>query len=178
MLQSTKYADLLSQSTINSRLGWADNGRFLEKFRYTIIASQLLNEVPNPGVYKRQTTSREPEANFSNDDKDGHSAAFSCSGLSLTVLAAFALTWSIQWTRNVAQSTLSTWPLVITPAVAIAICSVLYVYFRRQWLHWIRSQAVESASTLAAGAQNLDAAISASVNLIQEVELICRGYRM
>ncbi|KAL9015357.1 MAG: hypothetical protein Q9173_000024 [Seirophora scorigena] len=58
------------------------------------------------------------------------------------------------------------------------VCSILYMYFRRQWLYWIRAQAVESASTLVTSAQNLDAAVSASVNLIQEVELVCRGYRI
>ncbi|KAL9005054.1 MAG: hypothetical protein Q9188_002161 [Gyalolechia gomerana] len=165
-------------SALDSKLGWVENGRFLEQFRYTIIASQLLNDVYNPGIYKRHVTSHRPETDCLGIDKDVRIPAFSWSGLSLTASAAFVLVWSVHWTRNAARSTPRAWSLVLTPAVAFIICSVLYLYFRRQWLHWIRSQAVESASALVAGAQNLDAVVSASINLIQEVELVCRGYRM
>lgn len=96
----------------------------------------------------------------------------------MTASAAFAAAWSVHWARTVALSTSQIWPLVLALAVVTTLSSIFYLYSRRQWLHWIRSQAVESASTLVAGAQNLDAAVSASVNLIQEVELVCRGYRM
>lgn len=96
----------------------------------------------------------------------------------MTALAAFALAWSIHSARSVTLSTWKVGPLMVAPLVAAIASLFLYLYLRRHWLHWIRSQAVESASALVAGAQNLDAALSASVNLIQEVELACRGYNM
>lgn len=166
------------QRVLNSGLGWAENNRFLEQFRYTIIASQLLNDVPSSTVYKRQTPAQGSDARLLSVNADEQMVAFSWSGTALTVLAAFAFAWSVHWTRNYAQSTTQRWPLLLIPIIAVITCLVLYVYFRRQWLHWLRTQAVESASTLVVGAQNLDAAVSASVNMIQEVELICRGYRM
>ncbi|KAL9057735.1 MAG: hypothetical protein Q9206_002233 [Seirophora lacunosa] len=169
---------MLFQSVVNSRLGWAENARFLEKFRYTVIASQLLNDVPNPGIYKRQTIAQDVENGFSSVDHEGQQVTFSLLGLSGTTTAAFALAWFIHWTRNVATPTSRAWSLILAPVVAIMVCSIIYMYFRRQWLHWIRAQAVESASTLVTSAQNLDAAVTASVNLIQEVELVCRGYRI
>lgn len=169
---------MLFQSVVNSRLGWAENARFLEKFRYTVIASQLLNDVPNPGMYKRQTIAQDVENGFSSVDHEGQQVTFSLLGLSGTTTAAFALAWFTHWTRNVATPTSRAWSLILAPVVAIMVCSILYMYFRRQWLYWIRAQAVESASTLVTSAQNLDAAVTASVNLIQEVELVCRGYRM
>ncbi|KAL8943132.1 MAG: hypothetical protein Q9216_001262 [Gyalolechia sp. 2 TL-2023] len=165
-------------SALDAKLGWAENGRFLERFRYTIIASQLLNDRYNPGIYKRHITSSRPEADCLDTDKDVRVAAFSWLGLASTALAAFVLVWSIHWTRDAARSTTRIWSLVLTPAVALTVCSVFYVYFRSKRLHWIRSQAVESASTLVEGAQNLDAVVSASINLIQEIELVYRGYRM
>ncbi|KAL8963609.1 MAG: hypothetical protein Q9193_000152 [Seirophora villosa] len=165
-------------SVVNSRLGWAENARFLEKFRYTVIASQLLNDVPNPAIYKRQTIAQDVENGFSSVDHEGQQVTFSLLGLSGTTTAAFALAWFIHWTRNVATPTSRAWSLILAPVVAIMVCSILYMYFRRQWLYWIRAQAVESASTLVSSAQNLDAAVTASVNLIQEVELVCRGYRI
>lgn len=178
VLHAAESADRLFQSALNSRLGWAEKGRFLEQFRYTIIASQLLNDVPNPGIYKRQDSLQSAGNGLLGPDQDGQKLAFSWIGISVTASAAFAWVWSIHWTRKVATSTSRMWPLLLVPTVAIMICSVLYLYCRRQWLHWVRSQAVESASTLVAGAQNLDAAVSASINLIQEVELISHGYRM
>lgn len=172
------FADMPSQSVVNSRLGWVENGRFLEQFRYTIIASQLLNEVPNPGIYKRQNSLQGVDEAFPSVDPGEHRDVYSLIGLLATTLAAFALTWSIHWVRNVATSTPQAWPLVLALAIAIVVSSILYMYFRRHWLHWIRTQAVESASAMVTAARNCDAAVSASINLVQEVELVHRGYRM
>ena len=163
---------------MNSRLGRADNSRFLEQFRYTLITSQLLSDVPIPSIYKRQRVAQSLETGRSDTNQDAQLVPLNWLGLSFTLLIAFALAWSIHSTRDIARSTSRTWPLVLTPAVIIAIGSVLYVYFRRQWLQWIRGQAVESAASLVTSAQSFDAAVSASLNLIQEVELICRGYRL
>lgn len=178
MVEGRTHADLLLKSALDSKLGWVENGRFLEQFRYTIIASQLLNDIYNPGIYRRQNILQRPESDCLGIEKDAHVATLSWTGLSLTALAAFVLVWSIHWTRNVARSTPSIWSLVLTPTVAFTLFSILFVYFRRQWLHWIRRQAVENASALVAGAQNLDAALSAAINLVQEVELVSRGYGM
>lgn len=163
---------------MNSRLGWAENGRFLERFRYTIIASQLLNDVPNPGVYKRQTTIKGTENDLASLTQAERTVAFSWVGILVTAAAAFVTVWSIHWARSTAASTSRIWPLILAPVMGLITCSILYMYFRRQWLQWIRTEAVESASTLVAGSQDLDAAVAASMNLIQEVELVCRGYRM
>ena len=54
----------------------------------------------------------------------------------------------------------------------------LYAYSRRQRLHNLRVQAVEVASSFTSTAQNFDAAASAIMTLIQEVELVSRGYRV
>ncbi|KAI4206197.1 MAG: hypothetical protein LQ346_001258 [Caloplaca aetnensis] len=168
----------MHQNALNSRLNWAENGRFLEQFRYTIIASQLLNDVPIPGIYKRQIHLQSVHNSIRDFYEDAETIAFSWLGLSITALAAFALVWSIHLARNVALWTPRVWPLVVAPLVAAMASLFLYLYLRRHWLHWIRSQAVKSACTLVGGAQYLDAALSASVNWIQEVELVCRGYNM
>ena len=55
---------------------------------------------------------------------------------------------------------------------------MLYYYFRRQWLQFLRVQAIEGASSLTTNAQDFDAAASAGITLIQEVELVSRGYNM
>ena len=55
---------------------------------------------------------------------------------------------------------------------------ILYYYFRQQWLHYLRTQAIEGASSLTTNARDFDAAASAGITLIQEVELVSRGYTL
>lgn len=56
--------------------------------------------------------------------------------------------------------------------------AVCYAFAKRQWLKYLRHQAVEGASELVGNAQTFDSAASASIVFIQEVELVSRGYRM
>lgn len=60
----------------------------------------------------------------------------------------------------------------------MTIALVLYAYLRRQKLDDLRVQAVESASSMTISAQSFDAAASEAITLIQEVEVVSRGYRM
>ena len=62
--------------------------------------------------------------------------------------------------------------------VMAAYLMIAYYYIRNQWLHYRRAQAVEKASSLMTAAQKFDAAASAGIMLIQEVELVSRGYNM
>ncbi|KAL8694972.1 MAG: hypothetical protein Q9218_000444 [Villophora microphyllina] len=172
-----RFHDTCSRA-INSRLSWAENSRFLEKFRYTIIASQLLNEVPSLTVYKRQFHTQDKDDGRLDVNIDDQEIQFTWAGVAWTALAAFVFAWLVHWTKNIAHSTSRRWPLVLSPTIVFTTCFFLYVYFRQQRLHWLRTQAVQNASALVASAQDLQVAASASVNLVQEVELVCKGYRI
>ena len=164
-------------SALHSRLGWTGNTNFLEQFRYTIVASQLLNEHSNSKSYKRQSFPPPTRDGSSPWDKE-QSFVPSWQGLSLTVATAFALAWSISWFYNRGFARYSTTTVVLFFLVFSVILTILYYYFRRQWLHYLRVTAVESASLLITSAQDFDAAISAGITLIQEVELVSRGYNL
>lgn len=62
--------------------------------------------------------------------------------------------------------------------IGVVMAVILYAYLRRQRLNNLRVQAVESASAITTSAQSFDAAASETFTLIQEVELVSRGYRM
>lgn len=64
--------------------------------------------------------------------------------------------------------------LVLVPVLGV----LFYAFARRQWLKYLRHQAVDAAVLLIGNAQGFDSAASASVVFIQEVELVSRGYRM
>lgn len=56
--------------------------------------------------------------------------------------------------------------------------ALFYAFAKRQWLKYLRHQAVDAAGTFIGNARGFDSAASASVVFIQEVELVSRGYRM
>lgn len=64
--------------------------------------------------------------------------------------------------------------MILVPVLGI----LFYAFAKRQWLKYLRHQAVEAAGVFIGNAQGFDSAASASVVFIQEVELVSRGYRM
>lgn len=168
---------LSPQSAFHSRLGGTENAHFLEKFRYIIVASQLLSDIQNPSAYNRQTFPP-PVTRTAWESSEEQDTKVTWSGLLLTIATAFALTWSIRWLHNTTWAGSNRGRLSLVTAVIALVVVVLYVYLRRQRLANLRMQAVEGASSLTSIAQSFDAVASAALTLIQEVELISRGYRM
>lgn len=96
----------------------------------------------------------------------------------MTSASAFGLAWSISWLRNTTWAYSSGWRIGLVFATVAIAAIFLYAYSRRQRLHNLRKQAVDAASSLTSIAQGFDDIASASITLIQEVELVSRGYRM
>lgn len=159
------------QRAVNSRLGRADNQRFLEHFRYLIVASQLLNEP------ERLRAAAIPQFTAAGPPTEFQVATISVTGATLTGTTAFTLVWLIHWSRQQAAGfSWSRFSLVVTVFVVVA--TACYAYVRRQWLHFLRQHAVEGASTLVTNLQAFEASTSSALALIQEVELVSRGYRL
>lgn len=64
--------------------------------------------------------------------------------------------------------------MILVPVLGV----LFYAFAKRQWLKYLRHQAVDAAVTFISNAQGFDSAASGSVVFIQEVELVSRGYRM
>ena len=179
---STGYAEILTnmgflQSVLNSRLGRSDHAHFLEQFRYIIVASQLLNDHAKPIAYNPLHGYKDSDLTAISEGGESK-YAFSWWGICSTAVAAFAVAWSMHWVRVFLRAKSSKLAICLIFTFT-AITSVgLYIFLRRHWLQYLRTQAVDSASTLVSNTQSLNAAISAAIMLIQEVELVSRGYRM
>ncbi|KAJ4288010.1 hypothetical protein N0V90_012026 [Kalmusia sp. IMI 367209] len=155
---------------VNSRLGRADNQRFLEHFRYLIVASQLLNE---PERLRAAAVPHIAAAGL----PEFQVATISVTGAALTGATAFTLVWLIHWSRKRASGfNWGRFALVVTVFAAVA--TACYAYVRRQWLHYLRQQAVEGASAMVTNLQAFETSTSSALALIQEVELVSRGYRL
>lgn len=60
----------------------------------------------------------------------------------------------------------------------VAAAIIGQAYLRRKWLYYLREQNITEATRLVGQTQDLDSAVAAALSLIQEVELVSRGYRL
>lgn len=166
----------VAQEAVNSRLGRADNERFLEHFRYIIVASGLLSEQPFQTSGRFPNTA--PSPNGSLPSAPFKSVQSNVNGALLTGSAAFALVWFIHWAKGSQNESYKKGRLSVVIATFILSAIVVYAYVRRQWLKYLRRQSVEAASALMTNFQAFHASMTSSLSFIQEVELISRGYRL
>jgi hypothetical protein len=103
-------------------------------------------------------------------------ATISPTGAALTGTTAFLLVWLVHWSRR--QPDFSKGRSLLVLVVFTAVATAVYAYTRRQWLQYLRQEAVEGASAVVTNLQAFDASTSSALALIQEVELVSRGYRL
>ncbi|KAJ5183422.1 hypothetical protein N7492_001038 [Penicillium capsulatum] len=159
---------------LNARIGRGDNERFLEQFGYVIVASQLLNEHSAPSYTSAADVASAPQP----ADLPSLSTTFGLQGAIVTATTSFSIAWLLHWGRSKTGSGISPRRigvlLILVPVLGI----LFYAFAKRQWLKYLRHQAVEAAGNFVGNAQGFDSAASASVMFIQEVELVSRGYRI
>ncbi|KAL1651433.1 hypothetical protein SLS58_000773 [Diplodia intermedia] len=159
---------------VNSRLGSADNTRFLEHFRFTIVSSQLLSE--NSG----QTAFKVPSgpADGSAQTIEYKGGSINVTGATATGVGAFFVVSLLHWARESKQGGFNKGRLLVVVMATAVGLTVAYAHARRQWLQNLRHRAVAAASVVVSNLQALDTSVSSAVMLVQEVELVSRGYRL
>ncbi|KAI9651199.1 hypothetical protein NHQ30_001236 [Ciborinia camelliae] len=159
---------------VNSRLGRADNEKFLERFRYVIVASQLLNTDSFLGQ-SGYGQSRDATGPILDAPRLG---PFTLSGAATTATVAFSFTWLIHWTRGNGTFIPGKIRVTILSTTVIVSAIILYTYVRKQWLQYLRQQSIVQASQFVNKAQEFDAVAAGALTLVQEVELVSRGYKL
>ncbi|PSR97550.1 Mysoin-binding motif of peroxisomes-domain-containing protein [Coniella lustricola] len=156
-----------------TELDRADNSRFIEQFRYTIVASQLLSGHSMPGQRASMMQSPAMKADSEQDPNEP-----SQKGLVITAMGAISLAWFMRWLFGGGLANL-TKKRVIVFVVGFALAGIAsQAYLRQQWLRYVRQQVLAETSTFVSKAQDFDSASTAALALIQEVELVSRGYRL
>lgn len=138
------------------------------------MASQLLNEHSAPSY----STAADILSSSPVKESSSFSASFGLKGAIATALTSFSLVWLIHWSRTRSGPGFAGRKVVILCILLPLVLVVFYAFARRQWLKFLRYQSIHVASVFVTNAQAFDAAASASVLFIQEVELVSRGYRM
>ncbi|KAL8419670.1 hypothetical protein RB594_002740 [Gaeumannomyces avenae] len=169
MLLSSSFRSRYS-SAVASRIDRAENAKFLEKFRYTVIASQLL------GGHSILGAQRSPSRPDQETDLNGDHEALG--GFVWTVAGAIAIAWAMKWVYSGGFSHLTKKRVLASLVVVALAASVGNAYIRQRWIRYVREQALAEVTTFTAVSQDFDSVVSAAVALIQEVELVSRGYRI
>ena len=160
------------QKAVVTRIDRADNAKFIEQFRYTIVASQLLS---GHSILGHSTSHERVEGPNGGTSDRGIPTTV---GLMATALAAITVAWMVNWVYSGGYSHLTKKRVVFTVVLLAAVAFLGHAYVRQQWLRYLREQALSEVSTFVSRSQDLDSVSSAAMSLIQEVELVSRGYRL
>lgn len=162
------------KEALNSRLGKADNTKFQERFRYIIVASQLLNshQYHGQGSYSK-SQQRGPD-----DTPVSALKTFSPAGAAITASVAFGVTWMIRWGSAGSDWISITLRCMVLAALLVVAAVISQAYLRRKWLSNLRQENITEATKLVGQSQDLDSTVTAALSLVQEVELVSRGYRL
>ncbi|KAF6798843.1 proliferating cell nuclear antigen [Colletotrichum sojae] len=158
-------------TAVASRIDRADNSKFLEQFRYTIIASQLLS---GHSILSQHHASPRPA--HGGMDSNTTERLLDSTGAVVAVLGALALAVSINWLAGSGPLNKRRFTLILL--VALIAAGIAHVYMRRQWLRYRRLQALSEVTAFVSNSQEFDGATGAAIALVQEVELVSRGYRL
>jgi hypothetical protein len=139
-----------------------------------IVGSQLLNESNAPSY----TAATGVLSNAPVTERESFSATFGLRGAMITATTSFTVAWLIHWSRSQDGSGLNPRRVLVLLILLPMVGIVFYAFAKRQWLKYVRHQAIEAATAFIGNAQGFDSAASASLVFIQEVELVSRGYRM
>jgi uncharacterized membrane protein len=158
------------QAAVAASIDRANNAKFLEQFRYTIVASQLLSGYSVPGRYNPNLPSP--------PSVDQQQSLLSVEGILASVLGALAVAIVLSWILSKGPSHITRKRVILLVLVIAALSFLGPVYMRRRWLRYRREQSLSEMTSFVSNAHSFDSATGAALALVQEVELVSRGFRM
>lgn len=187
-LRRDRFRGLLNQA-VKSTISDAETGEFLERFRYTLVSSDLLDDRGHHYYFQQDISGKGTrcEANIGKAARDKrrrrvlfcddgpwsflkYQKSWAGGGGCIVVLATL-LTWGIRHgrIRHGASN-------VAVVVIILTIVLFLYAHSRRRRLRLLRAKAVSHVSQFIANNQEFDVAVGKCVNFIMQVELLSRGY--
>jgi hypothetical protein len=169
----------LVQSTIKTGITKGEHERFLEQFRYLIIASQLLVEQSRPA--RRKTNESLPEVDhvFPSQQRSDFDA-LTIHGVLATAVSSFLVAWAFHWVRSSTTDSARTLSTKIL-SILLLVCGLVLGFCSYAWRYRsqrLRRNVIDAVSSLIAESHTLDGLISTALTLVQEIEVVARGYEM
>jgi len=95
-----------------------------------------------------------------------------------TAAGALLVAWIISWVSYGGYANLTKKRVLFAVVFSGATILVYKVYIQQQWLRYLRSQALAEVTHFVSISQAFDSVSSSALALVQEVELVSRGYRL
>lgn len=181
----------LVRKALQSRLRDGENQHFLERFRYVIVSSHLLDGAIS--VHRRNEIGpkdRKRDILFGDEgpwDIIRTTRKYWVGGGGCIIVVVVLLSWQIKHMARVESETVATTTTTNTnnsglrasTTLVLILCIGIYLFAhsRRRLLRILRAKAIAYASHFVENNNELDAQLMKGVRLIQEVELLSQGYR-
>ncbi|OLL22203.1 hypothetical protein NEOLI_003455 [Neolecta irregularis DAH-3] len=176
--KKAKFQALFSAAT-NPRLSPPENNRFLERFRYVLCTSQLLNDHVSVSLYCRRL-GEEPLFGDSGDwsvlaPNSTHAGKYWIGSGGCILVITLLIAWALRTRGNALHGKIR---LIGSLVLSLTMALYLYARARRRNARLLRVRAISLASRLVQRCQAYDVVATKILRLIQEIELVARGYRL
>lgn len=157
----------------------ASTSSFLEQFRYILVASQLLSDHSNRSS-QRFGPLPLPRSQEDQSSTNSSNVILTASppGLLITVTIAFLFVTFIKWVLDGLTSPLTKSTLAVRAMASTLLVAITYYHCIRGRMQYLRLEVIEAASTMVSTLQDFEDVLASNTNLIQEVELLSRGYNL
>lgn len=91
---------------------------------------------------------------------------------------AFILVWTWRWARNNGASADWGSRMLIAATLTFGLFVGIWIYTTRRSILYLRRNVIDATSAFTTNLQSLNTSSTSVITLIQEVELVSRGYRM
>lgn len=141
------------------------------------MASQLLDAHVNASRYNPVDSVRRRRT-FPLADPTKTGRHFTITGVIVSGVGAFVFVCMVNWARG-GTGPYGRWSRILSTFVLLIVFGVIaYQYLRHQSLEDLRRQAIDAAAQFVTESQSFDASAIAALNIIQDVELVSRGYKL
>ncbi|KAH8556291.1 hypothetical protein BGW37DRAFT_471852 [Umbelopsis sp. PMI_123] len=160
----------LIKDFIVTRLPRAAEMAFTEEFKYLIVTSSLLNESVSVRSKSVARSNEPPPSSLSDHTERWNAAAYGL-GILIMIGANRASVNHLPGIRRTLHTT-------ITSSLSMAATFMMYRNMKRQSLRHCHTITLKNLSHLIKQCRALDSRINRILNMIQEIELVSRGYRI
>ncbi|KAF3904697.1 hypothetical protein ABW21_db0209127 [Orbilia brochopaga] len=176
--------DVLSGG-LKSRLASGENLQFIERFRYVLVASQLLNEQASIANYDLRDPATLPTPQPASINPFQTLITWFGSPpprfYAYTAASIIILSILISWLSRGGPERRTAFGrsrIAITLLLSMVLALLVFAHLRRVKLRHLRTDAVTAAEQFVDSCQTFDIVAGNAITLIQEIELVSRGYRL
>ncbi|KAK9464896.1 Mysoin-binding motif of peroxisomes-domain-containing protein [Lipomyces arxii] len=167
----------LFTTPLRKKLGPRENSRFLERFRYILVTSQLLHE--NVSVFSRGRKLDDGSELFPSEKAQKvltarNATRYWAGSGGCIVVIAILFSWLLRSGDRYASAKCR---LLVSLVLVTSVSLFFYAHAWRKRLRFTRMTAIEYATQFIECNQAFDNSISRTIGLVQEVEFVSHGFK-